>query len=282
MKLLKTCVFTIISLCLLILVFTFSVFADQSNTKSTAEYLQLNITSTIAFSPESKNGYYIDNYYNYYYAFVPTETGEYEFSIQTSDIYQDCYIYDDSGEDDYNDGYDVDVRKLTAGNTYYVLINCYVYDEPVWVKTTVKKHTHSYNNILIKADFEHNGSNNLECKTCGAKIVNKIPYIKYLSISNTTYYYTGKTITPKITVKDSSGNTLKQNEDYTISGTTSAKKAGKYSLTVKLKGNYTGSKKLSYKIILPSVRLSASSLNLVSSQKKTIKATVVPKETKVN
>ncbi|MCI8482720.1 MAG: fibronectin type III domain-containing protein [Lachnospiraceae bacterium] len=57
--------------------------------------------------------------------------------------------------------------------------------------------------------------------------------------------YTGKVIKPKVTVKY--GNTkLKNNTDYTISG--SSKKIGMAKITIKGKGNYTGSKEVTFKI----------------------------------
>lgn len=58
--------------------------------------------------------------------------------------------------------------------------------------------------------------------------------------------YTGKVITPKVTVKYK-GTTLKLNRDYTIS--TSQKKIGSAKLTLKGKGNYTGTKQVTFKIV---------------------------------
>lgn len=60
-------------------------------------------------------------------------------------------------------------------------------------------------------------------------------------------FYTGKAVKPSVTVKDGS-KTLKKNTDYTVSYANNTK-AGKATVTVKGKGNYTGSKKVNFQII---------------------------------
>ncbi len=59
--------------------------------------------------------------------------------------------------------------------------------------------------------------------------------------------YTGKALKPSLTVKDG-GTTLKKDTDYTISYADN-KKAGKATVTVTGKGNYTGSKTVNFTII---------------------------------
>ena len=71
-------------------------------------------------------------------------------------------------------------------------------------------------------------------------------------LSGTKYTHNGKTKTPSVTVKDANGNKLKKGTDYTVSySSDSRKNVGKYTVTIKYKGNYTGSKKLTF-YILPS------------------------------
>lgn len=65
-----------------------------------------------------------------------------------------------------------------------------------------------------------------------------------ISCSNLTY--NGKTQKPKVTVKFG-GKTLKSGTDYTAT-IKSGKNAGSYSVTVKGKGNFSGTKKVTYKI----------------------------------
>lgn len=69
-----------------------------------------------------------------------------------------------------------------------------------------------------------------------------------VSLSKKSYTYNGKVQTPTVTVKDFEGKALKKNKDYTLSYSSGRKLAGTYYITVKFKGAYSGSKKLSYKI----------------------------------
>ena len=69
-----------------------------------------------------------------------------------------------------------------------------------------------------------------------------------ISLSATSYAYNGKTRTPSVTVKDAAGNTLKKDTDYTVTYAKGRKKVGTYKVTVKMKGNLTGTKVLTFKI----------------------------------
>jgi hypothetical protein len=64
-------------------------------------------------------------------------------------------------------------------------------------------------------------------------------------IKNITY--TGKALKPSVTVKYN-GKTLKKNKDYTLSYKDNTK-IGKATVTIKGKGNYTGSVKKTFKIV---------------------------------
>lgn len=69
-----------------------------------------------------------------------------------------------------------------------------------------------------------------------------------ITLSKTSYTYNGKVQTPSVIVKDIEGNALKKDRDYTVSYSKGRKAIGTYYVTVKLKGKYSGSKKLSFKI----------------------------------
>ena len=68
-----------------------------------------------------------------------------------------------------------------------------------------------------------------------------------VSLSKTNYTYSGKIIKPKIAVKNTLGKTLKEGTDYTVSYSNN-KNAGTALITVKGKGNYTGTIKKTFKI----------------------------------
>ncbi|MCM1569677.1 MAG: hypothetical protein NC081_09565 [Roseburia sp.] len=75
----------------------------------------------------------------------------------------------------------------------------------------------------------------------------KAKSVSGLSATAKAVTYSGKNQTAGIVVKDGS-KTLKKGTDYTVSGTTKAKKAGKYTITIKGKGNYSGTKKITFTI----------------------------------
>ena len=69
-----------------------------------------------------------------------------------------------------------------------------------------------------------------------------------VKLNNTNYEYTGSPLGPGLTVKDSQGNTLERNKDYTLKYNGERIEIGTYSVTVTLIGNYRGSKTLSFTI----------------------------------
>jgi len=76
--------------------------------------------------------------------------------------------------------------------------------------------------------------------------------LDYATISGLQHYYkyTGSDITPSFTVKDMSGNTLTAGTDYTVSySPATIKDVGTYKLTITGKGNYTGQKTASFKVV---------------------------------
>ena len=60
--------------------------------------------------------------------------------------------------------------------------------------------------------------------------------------------YNGNVKTPSVTVKDSAGKILKKNVDYTLSSSSGRKNVGTYKVTVKGKGDYTGSKTVTFNL----------------------------------
>ncbi len=86
--------------------------------------------------------------------------------------------------------------------------------------------------VTLKGDY-YEGSKTLTFKIKAKKIK------PTLTLSPTNYIYNGKAKTPGVTVKDGSV-TLKKDKDYTVTYPSGRKKAGSYMVTVKLKGNYSG------------------------------------------
>ena len=98
--------------------------------------------------------------------------------------------------------------------------------------------------------------------------INKVSSIK---LSKTSFTYNGKVQKPTVTVKDSKGTALKNGRDYTVKYPSGRKNVGTYSVTVTMKGNYSGSKKLSFSILPQGTSiesLSASSAGFTAKWKK--------------
>ena len=79
-----------------------------------------------------------------------------------------------------------------------------------------------------------------------------------VTLSNTAFTYNGKEQKPTVTVKD--GTTTLGTSDYTVTYGSGRKNAGTYNVLVRMKGNYSGSRTVTYKItakkITPAVTLS--------------------------
>lgn len=108
--------------------------------------------------------------------------------------------------------------------------------------------THTYKTTTTKATLKKNGSVVKKCTVCSKVASNKtIKYPKTIKLSATSYTYDGKAKKPTVTVKDLEGKTI-SSSNYTVSYASGRKNAGTYKVTVKMKGNYTGTKTLTYKI----------------------------------
>lgn len=107
----------------------------------------------------------------------------------------------------------------------------------------IAKTEHSYTTTINQATTKKNGSQVQVCSGCGDTITTTIYYPKTIELSKTGYTYNGKEQKPSVTVKDSKGNALKENTDYTISYPKDCKSVGKYTVTIQFKGNYSGTVK---------------------------------------
>lgn len=135
---------------------------------------------------------------------------------------------------------------------------------------------HAYKPTITKATLSKNGSIVKKC-SCG-HVASKatIKYVKSFKLSTTSYTYNGKTKTPSVVVKDSAGKTLKKNTDYTVSYASGRKKVGTYKVTIKMKGKYSGTKTLTFKINPVKTKVSK-----LSAAKKSLKVTISKKSTQV-
>ena len=142
-------------------------------------------------------------------------------------------------------------------------------------------HTHTYRQTVTRAQFGKNGAIVKTCTVCGKQSKTAISAVKTPKLSALSFVYDGKTKTPTVTVKDKQGNTLKKGTDYKLTYAAGRKNSGRYTVKVTLRGNYTGSKTLAFKILpkqpgKPSAsNVTASSVSLSWKQSKTATGYVV-------
>lgn len=117
------------------------------------------------------------------------------------------------------------------------------------ISATIAKKAHNYKTVTTKATLSKNGSVTTKCASCGVvKSNTTIAKVSSFKISKTSLEYNGKIQKPGVTVKDSKGKTLKNGTDYTVKYSNDCKNVGQYTATITLKGNYSGTKKLTFKI----------------------------------
>ncbi len=117
--------------------------------------------------------------------------------------------------------------------------------------TTIPKAPHTYLEKVTKATTKKDGLITGVCAVCGAeRKPTTVTRVKSFKLSKTSYYYDGKAKKPTVVVKDADGKKLKKDVDYKVTYASGRKKVGSYIVKITLIGNYSGSKKLKFKIIL--------------------------------
>lgn len=118
---------------------------------------------------------------------------------------------------------------------------------------TIKAKGHVNKNIATKATTSKDGKITSKCTVCG-KITKTTTLYKVNSfkLSSSTVSYTGKAVKPAVVVKNSKGASLKNSTDYTVTYKNNTN-IGTATAVITLKGNYSGTKTLSFKIVLGKV-----------------------------
>jgi len=106
---------------------------------------------------------------------------------------------------------------------------------------------HTYKDIVTKATLTRNGKIIKKCSVCGdVGSTTTIYYQKNFQLSAAAYTYDGKVKKPSVTLKDANGKKI-ASTNYTVTYKNN-KNVGKASAVVTLKGNYSGSKTVTFKI----------------------------------
>lgn len=143
--------------------------------------------------------------------------------------------------------------------------------------TSGTKLGHTYKKVVVtKATTTKDGKYKNVCQRCNYTASNQPTIYKAskISLSKTSYTYNGKVQKPSVVVKDSKGSTI-SSAHYTVTYATGCKNVGTYKVTVKMKGNYSGTKTLTFKINPVSTTVKATAAN------KSLKLTIGKKATQV-
>lgn len=130
-----------------------------------------------------------------------------------------------------------------------------------WHACTVCGHksniaTHNSKTSTTKATVNANGKRITTCNICNQITKTEIIYAaKNIALTKDEYTYNGKLQKPSVSVKDSKGNVISSN-NYTVTYPSNSKAIGKYVVKVVLKGDYSGSKSLSFAINPKGTKLS--------------------------
>ncbi len=113
---------------------------------------------------------------------------------------------------------------------------------------TEDSHVHDIEVVITKASMKKKGQIVEKCASCGVIISeNEIARIKSVKLSKTSYTYNGKAKKPEVIIKDSAGKVI-SSKNYKVTYQKGRKFPGWYKVTVRFKGNYSGSKALWFKI----------------------------------
>ena len=142
-----------------------------------------------------------------------------------------------------------------AGNSaYWTCDRCGKYFSDAEGLTEIEKDSwvipalgHKYVKETTRATLTANGSIVETCSVCDDVKTTTIYYPKAIKLSATAYTYNGKVRKPTVSVKDSKGSTVAAT-NYTVTYASGRKNVGSYKVTVKFKGNYSGTKTLTFKI----------------------------------
>lgn len=139
--------------------------------------------------------------------------------------------------------------EIANGGVYYIGIIRYAdsasYTGPYSFRASI--HYHTYTTTTTRATLSSDGSivTKCACGTIASQTVINRPWT--ISLSKETYTYDGRAKKPSVVVRDVYGNVI-SSANYTVSYASGRKNVGKYKVTVKFKGNYSGTKDLSFTI----------------------------------
>ncbi len=197
-----------------------------------------------------------------FYEFTMSSSKKVQFIANAGMEYIRYYIYDSLGKELWSSAPYWNSNKqsssinesLTLGKgTYYLGVVQYeLYTGNYSFRMST--HSHSYKNIVTKAAPSKNGKIVKKC-SCGATNGTTTIYApKTMALSATKYTYNGKVKKPSVKVKNSKGKVISSSY-YKVTYASGRKNAGRYTVKVTFKGNYSGSMSKTFDIVPKSTSL---------------------------
>ena len=138
------------------------------------------------------------------------------------------------------------IKESTCVETGIKTLDCFCGDS---YTETIPATGHNYKSEIKKATLKADGIMTETCEICGHIILSDIYKPSEFILSKTAYTYNGKEKTPSLTIKTIKGDKLVKGKDYTLTMESGRINAGVYTYTVTFIGNYSGTKKVSFKIL---------------------------------
>ncbi len=126
---------------------------------------------------------------------------------------------------------------------------CSICNKVIFEEAPISPTGHAITDFLAKATSSKDGAFYKACLYCD-EIFESTPIAKAsgISLSTTDYVYDGNAKNPTVFVSDANGNKLAEGTDYTLSCSSDKTQVGNHKIKVSFKGNYAGSKTLTFKI----------------------------------
>ena len=116
-----------------------------------------------------------------------------------------------------------------------------------YITVYIPPHVHDFATVITPATLTKNGSVAEKCECGEIQSTKPIYYPKTIKLSKTAFTYNGKAQKPTVTVKDSKGKVIAA-KNYKVTYPKGMKAIGAYKVKITFKGNYSGTKTLTYKI----------------------------------
>lgn len=117
-------------------------------------------------------------------------------------------------------------------------------------------HIHTLETTTTRATLSKNGKKETKCTVCGQVTQTTVIYApKTIKLSAATYTYDGKIKKPAVTVTNSKAKVIPAS-NYTVTYSSGRKNVGSYKVKVTFKGDYIGTKSLTFKINPPKTLIS--------------------------